>query len=69
MGISIGIFLLAVGAILAFAVDASFSGVDLDAVGVILMVVGAIGLVWGLLATSTIGPWRRADAPVDRARR
>ena len=69
MGISIGIFLLAVGAILAFAVDATLSGVDVNAVGVILMVVGAIGLVWGLLAASTIGPWRRADVPGERVRR
>jgi hypothetical protein len=45
MGIGISVFLLAVGAILAFAVDASVSGLDLDTVGVILMIVGAIGLV------------------------
>ena len=45
MGIGISVFLLAVGAILAFAVDASVSGVDLDTIGVILMIVGAIGLV------------------------
>jgi len=45
MGIGVSVFLLAVGAILAFAVDASVSGIDLDTIGVILMVVGAIGLV------------------------
>ncbi len=45
MGIGISVFLLAVGAILAFAVDASVSGLDLDTIGVILMIVGAIGLV------------------------
>jgi len=45
MGIGISVFLLAVGAILAFAVDASISGLDLDTIGVILMIVGAIGLV------------------------
>jgi len=45
MGIGISVFLLAVGAILAFAVDFSVSGVDLDTIGVILMVVGAIGLI------------------------
>ena len=45
MGIGISVFLLAVGAILAFAVDVVVSGVDLDAVGVILMIVGVIGLI------------------------
>lgn len=68
MGIGIGIFLIAVGAVLAFAVEASVSGVDLDAVGVILMIVGAIGLIWGLLAASSIGPWRREEH-VDRVHR
>ncbi|HEX6888525.1 MAG TPA: DUF6458 family protein, partial [Candidatus Nanopelagicales bacterium] len=52
MGIGVSIFLLAVGAILTFAVDAEVSGIDLTTVGVILMVVGGIGLlvtllVWG----------------------
>jgi len=45
MGIGVSVFLLAVGAILAFAVDVTVSGLDLATIGVILMVVGAIGLV------------------------
>ena len=45
MGIGVSIFLLAVGAVLAFAVDVTTRGLDLNAVGVILMVVGGIGLV------------------------
>ena len=49
MGIGISIFLLAVGAILAFAVHASVNGIDVQTVGVILMVVGAIGIVLFLL--------------------
>jgi len=49
MGIGISVFLIAVGAILAFAVDVTVSGLDLDAVGVILMIAGAIGLLWSLL--------------------
>lgn len=43
------IFLIAVGAILAFAVSVTVSGIDLATVGVILMIVGAIGLVVDLL--------------------
>ncbi len=45
MGIGISVFLLAIGAILAFAVNVTVSGIDLATVGVILMIVGAIGLV------------------------
>ena len=49
MGIGVSVFLLAVGAILAFAVDLTVSGLDLATVGVILMIVGAIGLVASML--------------------
>lgn len=47
MGIGISVFLVAIGAILAFAVDGSIgadSGLDFSTVGVILMIVGGIGL-------------------------
>ena len=49
MTIGGSLFLIAVGAILAFAVTASVAGVDLQTVGWILMVVGVIGLVLGLV--------------------
>ena len=45
MGIGASVFLLAIGAILAFAVDYTVSGVDINVVGFILMVAGAIGLL------------------------
>ena len=45
MGIGVSIFLIAVGAILAFAVNASVSGLDIAVVGYILMIVGVIGLI------------------------
>lgn len=44
MGIGVGIFLIAVGAILTFAIDVQANGIDLDVVGVILMIVGVIGI-------------------------
>lgn len=49
MATGTSIFLIAVGAILAFAVDADVEGLDLDAVGVILMIAGAIGVLVSLL--------------------
>ncbi len=49
MGIGVSIFLIALGAILAFAVDAQVSGLDVRAVGWILMVLGVIGLILTLI--------------------
>jgi hypothetical protein len=50
MGIGFSVFLLALGAILAFAVqDSTVYGIDLDVVGIILMAAGALGLVWSLV--------------------
>lgn len=45
MGIGFSIFLLAVGAILAFAVHATVAGIDIRVVGAILMAAGALGLI------------------------
>lgn len=44
MGIGASVFLLALGAILAFAVDYSVSGVDINVIGWILMAAGVVGL-------------------------
>ena len=48
MGIGTSIFLIAVGAILRYAVTATVQGVELQTVGLILMIVGIIGLVISL---------------------
>ena len=48
MTIGGSIFLIALGAILKFAVTATFAGIDIQVVGVILMVAGGLGLVLGL---------------------
>ena len=45
MGIGGSIFLLALGAILAFAVNADISGLDINVVGYVLMLAGLIGLI------------------------
>jgi hypothetical protein len=63
MGIGTSILLIAVGAILKYAVTASVSGVDLQAVGVILMVAGAIGLLLSLIWMAMAS--RRRAAVVD----
>jgi hypothetical protein len=55
VGISASVFLIAIGAILAFAVTATVSGIDLVAVGWILMIVGALGLVLSIIFWSSWG--------------
>ena len=64
MGIGTSIFLIAVGAILAFAVTTSVSGIEIATVGVILMVVGIIGLLLSVLVLSRA----RRDTVVTRDR-
>jgi membrane protein implicated in regulation of membrane protease activity len=48
MTIGTSIFLIALGAILAFAVNATVAGFSIQTAGVILMVAGVVGLVMGL---------------------
>lgn len=45
MTLGASIFLIAIGAILTFATNFTVSGLDLDIVGVILMIVGVLGLI------------------------
>jgi hypothetical protein len=49
MGIPVSIFLIAIGAILAFAVSATTSGVNIHTVGWILMAAGLVGLVLSMI--------------------
>jgi hypothetical protein len=56
----VSLFLVAIGAILTWAVRVSVTGVDLQMVGIILMVVGAVG------ALSSLVFW---NGPLSRTRR
>lgn len=61
MGIGVSVFLLAVGAVLAFAVHATVAGLDIHVVGWILMAAGALGLIM----TATIFAPRRSRSVVE----
>ena len=65
MGIGTSIFLIAVGAILRYAVTAEVSGIEIATVGTILLVVGVIGLLISLLYM-TLWADRRRDVVADR---
>ena len=62
MGISLSVLLIAVGAVLAWAVNAEVSGIDLQVAGVILVIVGVIGLIASLVFWSSWGGFGRRDA-------
>jgi hypothetical protein len=62
MGIGTSIFLIALGAILKFAVTAEVAGIELETVGVILIVAGILGLIISLFFLSAA---RRRGAVVD----
>ena len=55
MGLSLSLILAAVGAILIWAVDASVSGLNLDVVGIILLIVGIVGALLSLAFWSSWG--------------
>jgi hypothetical protein len=65
MGIGVSIFLIAVGAILAFGVTVTTTGIDISTIGAILMVVGGIGLLWSLIVAGMARTrYDRFDGPV-----
>jgi hypothetical protein len=59
VGTGVSLFFMAVGAILTFAVETNADGFDLDAAGVILMLLGVVGLLWSLIIWDEWRPPRR----------
>jgi Domain of unknown function (DUF6458) len=69
MGIGTSIFLIAVGAILRYAINVTVEGVEIDTVGLILIIVGIVGLVISLAVVflgSDDTPRRTDDYPTRR---
>jgi len=59
MRIGSSLFLIAVGAILYFAVTATLVGIDIQTVGLILMVIGVIGFALSLVLSNRAGSGSR----------
>jgi hypothetical protein len=62
MGISASLVMVAIGAILKYALPGSVLGINLGVIGLILMVVGVVGLAISLLIWA---PWRQPPAGPD----
>jgi hypothetical protein len=63
MSIGSSVFLMAVGAILRYAVTATVSGISIQTIGLILMLAGVLGLVLSLLY---LFAWRPRRAGGER---
>jgi hypothetical protein len=68
MGIGVSLLLLAIGAILTFAVEVTTEGFNLNTMGIILMIVGGFGLLLFLFMWGSSGPARREERVVTRER-
>jgi hypothetical protein len=64
MTIGTSLFLIAVGAILRYAVTADVSGINLDTAGLVLMIVGGVGLLLGLFFIFR-GRWSDVPPPPE----
>ena len=69
MGIGVSIFLVAVGAILTFALETDADGINLDTVGIILMIVGVLGLLLSMVFWSSWRDRRAGNTTVVREER
>jgi hypothetical protein len=65
MGIAVSILLIAVGAVLTWGVTAEAEGLDVNNIGVILMIVGILGLVISMIFWSSWGGFGRRTAYVE----
>ena len=68
MSIGVGIFLMVLGAILAFAVETDVPGINVNTLGVILLLIGLVALLYSLLFWSTVTPWGRRRVVARRRR-
>ena len=59
MGVGVGIFLMVLGAILAFAVRTDVPGINVNTLGVILLLIGLVAFFYSLLFWSAVTPWGR----------
>ncbi len=66
MSIGVGIFLMVLGAILAFAVEADVPGINVNTLGIILLVIGLVAVLYSLLFWTTATPWGRRRVAARR---
>ena len=68
MGIGASLFLIAIGAIMAFAINVESNAFDIDTIGVILMIVGIVGALLSMMFWSTWGGFSNRRETIVRDR-
>ena len=66
MTIGVGIFLMVLGAILAFAVQTDVPGINVNSLGIILLLIGLVAVLYSLLFWSSLTPWGRRRVAARR---
>jgi hypothetical protein len=66
MSIGLGIFLMVLGAIMAFAVETDVPGINVNTLGVILLIIGFVIALYSLLFWSPLTPWGRRRVAARR---
>jgi hypothetical protein len=66
MSIGVGIFLMVLGAIMAFAMEATNPGINVNALGIILLLIGLVVVLYSLLFGRTLSSWGRRRIVVRR---
>ena len=66
MSIGVGIFLMVLGAILAFAVEATTPGINVNTLGIILLLIGVVVVLYSLLFGSNLAAWGRRSIVARR---
>ncbi|MGZ4413976.1 MAG: hypothetical protein ACXVRZ_06340 [Gaiellaceae bacterium] len=61
MGTAVSLLMIAIGAILTWAVTATVAGINIHTIGIILIVIGAVGLVLSVIFWSSWGGFRSTD--------
>jgi len=61
MGTAVSLLMIAAGAILTWAVTATVAGISIHTVGIILIVIGAVGLVLSVIFWSSWGGFGSTD--------
>ena len=63
MGTAFSLLIIAAGAVMVWAVDATVSGIDIHTVGIILLVIGVVGLVLSIVFWSSWGGFGGPNRP------
>jgi membrane protein implicated in regulation of membrane protease activity len=66
MIIGVGVFLMVLGAVMAFAMEATTPGINVNVLGVILLLIGLVVVLYSLLLWRNLSPWGRRRIVVRR---